>query len=352
MIVYIGVFFLLVTLGLVDVFFDKKKIVFASGSVLGLMAGLRYYTGYDFTSYQEYFFKANSFRQLFDGSIRLEPGYLFFVVLFRSLGFNYYSFVLIFSLITLAGLTYFLYKYVRYPSLAILYYYARYFLARDMGQVRASLVAVILLFAIPYVLKRQPLKFLGIIVIGAMFHYSALLFIPVYILNMIIQELTLKKTLLLGFSALFMGIVIQNPSLFIDFVPEGYRNYFTSPSHTSGHWLMYPILWMQCLIFGGVLFFNQYNQSMDKKWYNLIATIYLLAILALVAMGRLETVGGRISTLFATVEILLVPFIFNKLSRYHLFNIIAFIGFTFIVFILIFILSGMYRQYIPYDTIF
>lgn len=352
MTVYLSMFLILICIGITELITKRRKLVFISGTLLGLMAGLRYYTGYDFTSYREYFLEADRFTQLFDGSIRLEPGYLFFVILFRNLGFNYYTFVLFFSLASLAILTLFLYKNVKYPTLPLIYYYARYFMARDMGQVRASLVAIILLFAIPYILKKEPLKFFGIVFIAAMFHYSALIFIGVYIIHLITGELTVKKSFLLAALALSAGVIIQTPSLFIGLIPESYQNYFTMSSHTSGAWLMYPVLWMQCLIFAMSFYFNQDSKSEEKEWYNLLLTTYLLAILALIATGRLETVGGRISTLFATVEILLVPFLFRNLTKYNVLNFISFIGFTGVVFVLIFLISGMYQQYIPYETIF
>lgn len=352
MVFYFVVFLVLIGLGITEALTDNKKIVFISGSLLGLMAGLRHYTGYDFTSYEQYFDEVHSFSQLFDGSIRLEPGYLFMVALFRTLGFNYYTFVLFFALLSLLLLTIFLYKYVSYPSFVLVYYYARYFLARDMGQVRASLVAIIVLFAIPYVQKKEPLKFLGIIIVASMFHYSAILFLGIYVLHYFIKEITFTKAFILMGLAILMGFVIQNPSLFIEFIPQGYRNYFIRPSHASGAWLEYPILWMQILIFTVSTYFIRKDQSDEKGWYNILATTYLIAILALLATGRLETVGGRISTLFATVEILLVPYLFQNITRYKMINFIGFIGFSTVVFILIFIISGLYNQYIPYQTIF
>ncbi|MFC6465165.1 EpsG family protein [Marinilactibacillus sp. GCM10026970] len=352
MVFYIAVFIVLIGLGITEAMTNNKKVVFISGSLLGLMAGLRHYTGYDFTSYEQYFDEVHSFSQLFDGSIRLEPGYLFLVALFRTLGFNYYTFVLFFSLISLILLTIFLYKYVSYPSFVMVYYYARYFLARDMGQVRASLVAIVLLFAIPYIQKKEPLKFLAIIIAASMFHYSAILFLGIYVLHYILKDITFKKAFILMALAIVMGFIIQNPSLFISVIPESYKNYFTSPSHASGAWLEYPILWMQILIFIGSVYFIRKDQSDEKGWYNILATAYLIAILALLATGRLETVGGRVSTMFATTEILLVPYLFQNITRYKMINIIGFVGFSTVVFILIFIISGMYNQYIPYQTIF
>ncbi|WP_430516942.1 EpsG family protein [Enterococcus faecium] len=67
----------------------------------------------------------------------------------RELGMNFSTFVLLFSIISLLLLAYALNNYFPVPSIALLYYYSRFFLVRDMGQIRSSIVAIIFLLALP-----------------------------------------------------------------------------------------------------------------------------------------------------------------------------------------------------------
>lgn len=352
MIVYIGILAVLIVLSFVEVLYNDKRIIFISGTILALFAGLRFNLGYDFFSYERYYYEANSLSQVFDGSVRLERGYLFLSTLFSSLGFNYYTFVLFFSFLSLGLLIMFMYKHAPFPTMVLTYYFARFFMARDMGQVRGAIAAIILLYALPYIQKKQIIKFLIIVFIASLFHISSFLFIAAYLIHMVIKEVTLKNGIFLIGLATFVGWLMKNPMLYVWTVPDGYHAYFTSPSYTSGAWLLYPVLWMQLALLLGSLIFIKLSKNKEGEWIKLLTKIYLVSCLVLLAAGPLETVGGRGSTMFASVEILLVPYFFMNFTKYKLLNLLFYSGFVLVIFILIFILSGMYHQYIPYETLF
>lgn len=342
----------MLALAVTELITDKKWIGWVTGSLLALFAGLRYYLGYDFVSYGAYYDRADSLRVLFDGSVRLESGFLFLSSLFSTIGLNYYTFVLFFAVLSLIVLTYFLYKYMPYPSMVLAYYYVRFFMARDMGQVRGSLAAMILLFAIPYIIERKPVKFLLIVFLAAQFHVTAYAFVLGYIINLAIKKVTIKNSIAMLSLATVIGYLMQNPVLYLWAVPSGYGSYFTNPHYTSGAWVMYPILWMQILLLFGMLVYLKYQELDNDIWIKVMMKLYLLSPFILLASGTLETVGGRISTLFATIEVLLVPYLFMSLSKYKVLNLMAYIGFMMAIFLLIFVISGMYRRYTPYQTVF
>lgn len=351
MTIYIILLVSLLSLALTELILDQKKIVIITGSLLALFAGLRYYTGYDFISYGEYYNEADTLLDLFNGSVRLESGYLFLSSLFSSLGLNYYTFVLFFAILSLATFSFFLYKYLPYPSMVLAYYYGRFFMARDMGQVRGAFAAIILLFAIPYILKKEPLKFLLIVFLASLFHVTSYAFIAAYIINLIIKKVTFQNSLILLAMSTIIGLIVQNSTIYLWAVPSSYSSYFTNPYYTSGPWILYPVLWMQLLLLFGMIIFFRERRIDKEEWVNVLMKIYLLSPMILLAAGTLETVGGRISTLFSTVEVLLVPYFFMSLSKYKVLNILCYIGFSIIIFLLIFIFSGMYNRYTPYQTV-
>lgn len=55
---------------------------------------------------------------------------------------------------------------------------------------------------------------------------------------------------------------------------------------------------------------------------------------------------------FTTQEIFVAPYLLLNFTRNKLLNVILYIGFTTGIFILIFIISGIYLDYVPYQTIF
>ncbi|WP_373472219.1 EpsG family protein [Carnobacterium alterfunditum] len=352
MLLYLSLFIILLILASAEVLLKNKKISVLTGGLLAIVAGLRFYTGYDFTSYSNFYSEISNISDVFNGSIDAESGFLFINYIFKSMGFNFYFFLLFFSVLSILLLGNFAYKYTPYPSLILVYYFARFFLVRDMGQIRSSLACIILLYAIPYILKKKPIQFLLIVFMASLFHVTAWVFVIAYIFNSVFKNMTIKNVILLICTSLFIGIIVQVPSLYIWAIPERYNAYFTSDSYTNGQWIMNPILWMQLALFFGASFFVHPTDDMEIKRFDISLKIYLIASLMLLAAGTLGTVGGRLSTLFATIEILLVPYLFANLSKNKLVNILLFCGFTIIIFYLIFIMSGAYLEYVPYQTIF
>lgn len=349
---YISIFGMLLILATIEVMLRNKKVSFITGSLLAIVAGFRFYTGYDFNSYGRFYSEVEKFSDVFNGKIEAERGFLFLNYLFKSMGFNYYTFILFFSLVSLLLLTNFAYKFTPFPSLVLLYYYARFFLVRDMGQIRSAMACIILLYSIPYIVNKKPFKFLLIIFIASLFHVTAWSFIIVYIFHYLFKYLTIKNITCLLSLSLLIGVIVQIPEIYIWAIPDRYNAYFASPSYTNGQWILNPILWMQLALFFAALFLAYPKIKEEKDRFNLILKIYFLASLILIFTGTLSTVGGRLGTLFATSEIFVVPTIFSSFSNNKLINLFLFFGFTFVVFCLIFVISGTYIDYIPYETIF
>lgn len=352
MVFYWSIFIVLLILALSEVLLKNKTISFLTSGLLAILAGFRFYTGYDFTSYQTFYKGAESFGNIANGNIDAETGYLLLNYLFSSLGLNFYTFILFFAILSIVLLEYFLYRNVPYPSLVLVYYFARYFLVRDMGQIRSALACIILLYAIPYVLKRKPVQFLLVVFIASLFHVTAWFFVLAYIFNLLWNKITLSTIFAMITSSMIIGILVQIPQLYIWAVPDRYIAYFTNPAYTNGEWILNPILWMQVLIFLGSFIYYKPTDIEEKARFETILKIYFLASLILIAAGNLGTVGGRLSTLFATTEILIVPYFLLNFTKNKLLNLLFYFGFTTVIFCLIFIISGAYNDYTPYMTIF
>lgn len=352
MLFYLSIFSILLILAIAEVLLKNKKISILTSGLLAIVAGLRYYTGYDFKPYHNFYLELDNIFEVFNGSIDAESGFLFINYIFKSLGLNFYFFIFFFSILSIVLLSNFAYKYTPFPSLVLVYYFARFFLVRDMGQIRSALACIVLLYAIPYIIKKNPVKFLLIVFIASLFHVTAWVFVIAYIFNSLFKNLTIKNVASLLCISLIIGIIVQVPELYLWAIPERYNAYFTSVAYTNGQWIFNPILWMQLVLFAGSAFFIRPTNNNDKNKLNVNLKIYLIASLLLIAAGNLGTVGGRLSTLFSTSEILLVPYLFSELSKNKVLNILLFCGFTITVFLLIFVLSGTYVDFVPYQTIF
>ena len=348
MALYVFTFITLLLLSIAEVFYDNKKIVLIGGGLLAILAGLRYYSGYDFVSYYYFFYDLTGLSDVFNGSIDAEPGYLFLNYLFLKLGLNYYAFILFFAFLSMGLLVNYLYKNNPYPSLVLFYYFSRFFLARDMGQIRGSLASIILLYSVKYIKSKEFAKFMAVVLIASLFHVTALIFILGYIYENHLYNGKWSQVGILFALAVVAGLIVKSPSLYLWAIPGRYAPYFTNPAYTSGKWLMNPVLWMQLLIFFGTLLFTKIQQDEKYRTYH---NLYLFASLILIAFGNLETVGGRLSSPFATYEMFVAPYFILNFTKNKLLNLIFAIGFTVIIFLLIFILSGDYQYFIPYQTL-
>lgn len=349
MVIYIALYLFLILIAMVEMLSQNKRWSFITAGTLALFAGLRFFTGFDFISYGNFYRDMDGIADVFNGSIDAETGYLFLTFVFKRMGLNYPTFILFFSILSLGLLFYYLYKNVDYPSLILIYYVARFYFARDMGQIRGAIASIILLFAIPYIKKKNFGKFLLIVTLASLFHVSAFIFILGYVAAILFQKITFKKSVMLLLVSVMIGAVANVPQLYLWLIPGRYNAYFTGASYTNGAWLMNPVLWMQLMIYFGALIFTRIAQ--DEK-YATYLLLYFLSSFILIAAGNLSTIGGRMSGPFTTQEIFVAPYLLLNFSRNKLLNVFLYLGFTTGIFILIFIISGIYIDYIPYQTIF
>lgn len=352
MYIYVGVFGVLSLFSIFEYMNrDKKNYFRLSITMLALLAGFRYKTGYDYVSYNNFFDKLTHFRNIFDGSIDAEPGYLFLNYLIKNLGMNFSAFVLLFSITSIVLLGFCLSKSYPLPMLPLTYYYARFFLVRDMGQIRSSIVSIIFLWSLPYFKNRQTGKVIMISLLGSLFHSVSLFIIPAYLFYLIFGKVSMLKSLVILFLCIVVGVIFFFPNLYLFLIPERYQGYL-SGYYAQGAWILNPVFLMQVLILFSAIIIIKQKTSLFKESFNLVLVMYLLSTLLLVCFGPLATIGGRIGTIFSTVEIFIVPIMLDHLIKNKLLYIILFLGFAVVIFILIFILSGAYNSYLPYDTLF
>lgn len=67
--------------------------------------------------------------------------------------------------------------------LSILLYYSNYYLLHEMTQIRVGVACGFLLLSIPSIVGKKPMRYLMYMAAATMFHYSALIFLPLYFLN-------------------------------------------------------------------------------------------------------------------------------------------------------------------------
>jgi hypothetical protein len=146
--------------------------------IISIVVGFRYQVGVDWESYKEVFFhiKNNPSIQFFDQTD--EPGFFYINKIIAGLGLGYQ-----WMFFTVAFISwFFLFKSVPKTILPffIFFLFADEYFFWGMNGVRQFVAIGIFLFSIHFIINRNFWYFLISVFIASLFHYSALLLIPIY----------------------------------------------------------------------------------------------------------------------------------------------------------------------------
>ena len=317
--------------------------------ILALVAGLRYETGNDFLPYKTIYAGDYSAGQV-------EPGFLFLRNLFNWIHAPFWLFLLAWAVVTLTLFYFFAKEYFRPAIIPIAYYLSRFFFMRDMGQIRASLVCVTCMLALKFVYDEKPLPFLVIVGLSATIHVSALFFLLIYPFWLLFRRINFKWVLgFLVFGAAVGFVAPKILSVIIVHTLPRYAPYVTNASYLSSG-LFDPVTLMQVMIC--ITGFYILNRGMvsnaligGSEKFKFLMVVYLFATLTLLSLSQLSTIGGRLSTIAATTETIVLPtIVFSIMPKKT--RTLSMVGVCAVIFVLIFLISGAYKTFIPYQMAF
>ncbi|EKQ20516.1 capsular polysaccharide biosynthesis protein [Lacticaseibacillus paracasei] len=317
--------------------------------ILALVAGLRYETGNDFLPYKTIYAGDYSAGQV-------EPGFLFLRNLFNWIHAPFWIFLLAWALVTLTLFYFFAKEYFRPAIIPIAYYLSRFFFMRDMGQIRASLVCVTCMLALKFVYDEKPLPFLVIVGLSATIHVSALFFLLIYPFWLLFRRINFKWVLgFLVFGAAVGFVAPKILSVIIVHTLPRYAPYVTNASYLSSG-LFDPVTLMQVIIC--ITGFYILNRGMvsnaligGSEKFKFLMVVYLFATLTLLSLSQLSTIGGRLSTIATTTETIVLPtIVFSIMPKKT--RTLSMVGVCAVIFVLIFLISGAYKTFVPYQMAF
>ena len=209
MIYYITLIALYV-LGFYNVYSDNKKyitrLLVLALCWLVLHDGLRWETATDWTNYYRFFVGC---LQLNLDNIYFEKGYVFSNVLVRYLTDDYTVYLLLHAacVYTLIGIT--LKKYAAYPLLSLALFYA--LMLGYLGMNRQYVTLAIAFFSIRFIIERQLYPFIACMIIGMLFHNSAIIFTMAYFLTKPFKRIIYTVVLAVFFLISMSGIIRMLP---------------------------------------------------------------------------------------------------------------------------------------------
>lgn len=242
-----------------------------------------------------------------------EYGFYFLGVIFKTISSNataYLTFIAVLSFI-------FLYKdfrrYCYYPLLGVCAYISRFYLTRNFMQIRAGLSYAIILWAVQYITTRDWKHYFLWVFVAYLFHHSALLGVPLYFLCMVKIK---RLHILLGIAIAFIlgGIFTEQVRGMVADYAQDVANTYVQEYKQREWGLTNPVIYFQLAI---LYVYTRYEKKLKytSKDYYTMRTAYFFSTFILISISMFTELAGRTSSMYATLEMAIIPAIINTFYK-------------------------------------
>lgn len=349
MVVYLINFFLVFSFGVFASFKKdyEKYFNYFVFLLLFLLAGSRSeFVDRDYKSYLFTFHNLLSSKEYFSNGTYLiyEPLY-YFIPFLSNKFFN--SFYLVFVLFAFLGVWLKLKSFYLTNSylLSILLYCNTWFLLHEMTQIRAGVAIGFLCLSIKDIYDKNPKKFLLKILLASLFHYSSLVFIPIYFLSA--HSFKKWKYMLLiavCVAMAFLKINILN-TVFTNAFSDTKVEYYNAIAESDAkNWNVWNIGFLINLFMTTLLVIKASTLRQHNKYFILMLKINIISIVAYLLLAAIPIFAIRLNELFGTVQMFLFPTVIF-LFRNKVFGYIWIIGLSLFYYFIYFYYSKIIGPY-------
>lgn len=249
-----------------------------------------------------------------------EKGYYLLCVIIKTFSSQTFVYLTVVGALSMTFLFKSLRQYCILPVLGLCIYIARYMLARDMNQMRAGL-AISIVMAFTYLLvtgnKKDEIKYVLMCWLVSFLHTSMLAAIPIVLMNYVHIK---KKWIYIGIAvSFFVSAVFSNQIMdFIsqsDIIQDMATDYVDKEGDNDKAYaadLTNPMIYYQCIILFLFTYFEEKLAPLSKYYY-VFRNGYFMSTVVLIVLCQYAILSARVSTIFATFEIFMVPMIFTAL---------------------------------------
>lgn len=250
-----------------------------------------------------------------------EKGFFLIGVICKTVINNKTFYLSVVSFITF----YFLYKDFKkysivYPLLGLCVYVARFFIGRNLMQIRAGLCYAIVLLGVQYITKRDWKRYFMMVFIAYLFHSSALVAIPLYF----IPYLKLKKRhivwliilafIITGFFTPVLRQLIADTGSDLNTTIEGVDTYLRDDELQKAKGLGNPMIYYQLFLLMAYVFGERVLKKTTVHYYT-IRDAYFYSTFILITFSMFLTLSARTSTMFATFEFVIIPSLIESFGK-------------------------------------
>lgn len=320
LIVFILLFLLLVVTSCLPLNKQSKQITYMfSFFVLLFFAGFRYETGHDWINYLEVFRSVPTLGHLWHSYLEnagTEPGFTLLNSIVKTFGGGIQVVYFVVAFISL----YFFYKAIAQFSsnrmLSVLLFFCLAYLFLIFSIIRQGLAVSICFFALRFILERKMWKYFLCVALAMMFHYTAVIMLPLYfILNKRIPQQLFYILTGLGIALAFFEIVWLSPVLL--FLSQVFPNpWLVEKVHLYLTETIIRNIGVMSFVNAGLLIlFTVYRNRGEKKfkYYNIFLNIFALYLFSNIFLYEVLELSLRLSYYFI-IGFLILPTFFISLQ--------------------------------------
>lgn len=323
---------------------DNKKFYILPFLVLAIFSALRYGIGIDYQTYQIHIMNIQSDGMIYNPNIYIEPGFQIIIEICAA----FITKDPVFVMCIMSFLTNFFFLKVIYDQskdikLSIFFYltWGYYFLA--FNSIRSYFAMALALYSLRFVINKKYVRFLILIIIAALFHKSALICIPFYIIAN--REL---KPIHFVFSILALAAVVIFKNQIETLIFKVYPSYLGSV-YDVNEFSYLNILKGIAVVGLGCLFYQKVKSS------KLLTVCFNLNFFALVFYCVCYWVpqASRIGFYFNITCLILIPNLLKEIENKNSKYLISFVFIVLSLVLFFMLMKGFYSssiQLLPYKS--
>jgi hypothetical protein len=288
----------------------KAVLAFTCYSFLIFHDGFRWETGTDWGAYT---YEFDLIRSMDISNSSFEPGFAFLFSMVKLTTDNYSIYLILHAILFYTAFFYAIFKIANYPFISLLIFYM--ITVPYMGMNRQFLAMAIYAVALVFLLDNKKWSFIFCMLLGCLFHRTAILTLPILLLTFNIEKKYIIISLLICFIISASGI-LNNLSLAasmflgndeqtdkkLDFYLNEDREVSMLSTLLS---LVRKIIWLSL-----ILLFEPLIDDKDKKYY-ILRNIYALSILIYILFNgtALQIIVSRGLLYYNLAEMFMIPYV-------------------------------------------
>lgn len=312
--------------------------------LLFFLIALRDNIGTDYGAYVNIY---NYYNSNFNQNVPREEAFKMINFLSKNLFDNYYVMFAIMGFISMLFLFIGVANYTNYIFISLGIYFVRFYFLRDFNQIRQGVACTIILYSTLFLSDKNKKKYFLYVIIATLFHRVALIGFVAYFFNLYIKESRRKIYVMLLFS-IFISLLPMQKIIYLLSFNLIDPAYFFDEINAFTLGLFNPTTLMQFFIL--VVFVNLENALKNRqKNYYVLRNLYTLSTLILVSLNQLAVIAGRVSTVYATLEIIIIPSFIYCFKNKIIVSLLIFLYIIVMFYINVYLRLG--ADYWPYRSI-